>query len=367
MEFSTLFFTLLFVCIMQIVIPFVVKRTVVFGVTIPLEETSNHTVRQYKKRYAGITTVIGLIVLASLILVFQMEGLSTDQMVLFGSFLPFVVLLGGLSLYFYFHFKMMKVKKARSWSKQLKQAQIANDTEQATDEMLPAFVQFIPVIVTAATIILTIRLFDQLPDQIPTHWGPNGQPDAYSDKTWLTALGLPLILFVLQIMFFSIHTSTRRSGMKVNAAHYTSAKLRQLRLRKYTSWFLLVINLLMTMLFTFLQLNVLYEKLFGNIVMILVPLGFLMLVLISTILLAIKVGSVDSDLEGKVPTDQKSADIYDDDHYWKAGLFYFNPNDKSIFVEKRFGIGWSINFANPVGYLLVIVPVVIILVVSFSM
>ncbi|UOQ46608.1 hypothetical protein MUN88_10865 [Gracilibacillus caseinilyticus] len=81
MEFSTLFFTLLFVSVMQIAIPFVVKRTVVFGVTIPLEEISNHSVRQYKKRYAGITTVVGLVALASLIIVFQMEGISTNQMV----------------------------------------------------------------------------------------------------------------------------------------------------------------------------------------------------------------------------------------------------------------------------------------------
>ncbi|UOQ46609.1 DUF5808 domain-containing protein [Gracilibacillus caseinilyticus] len=242
------------------------------------------------------------------------------------------------------------------------QPQIVHDAEQAGDEMLPAIVQLVPIIVTAATMFLTIRLFDQL----PTHWGPNGQADAYSDKTWLTALGLPLILFVLQTMFFSIHTSTKRSGIKVNAVRYTSAKLRQFRLRKYTSWFILVINLLMTMLFTFLQLNLLYEKLFSNLMMMLVPLGFLLLVLISTILLAIKVGSVDSDFEGKMPTEQKSVDIYDDDRYWKAGLFYFNPDDKSIFVEKRFGIGWSINFANPVGYLLVIVPVVIIIVISFS-
>jgi uncharacterized membrane protein len=35
------------------------------------------------------------------------------------------------------------------------------------------------------------------------------------------------------------------------------------------------------------------------------------------------------------------------DCYWKLGVFYFNPDDSAIFVEKRFGLGYSMNFARP--------------------
>jgi len=34
------------------------------------------------------------------------------------------------------------------------------------------------------------------------------------------------------------------------------------------------------------------------------------------------------------------------DECWKLGLFYFNPADPAIFVEQRFGIGYTVNFAN---------------------
>jgi uncharacterized membrane protein len=30
---------------------------------------------------------------------------------------------------------------------------------------------------------------------------------------------------------------------------------------------------------------------------------------------------------------------------WK-GIFYVNPNDPSLFVEKRYGIGYTLNFGN---------------------
>ncbi|MBU8879004.1 hypothetical protein BGM26_08400 [Bacillus sp. FJAT-29790] len=55
----------------------------------------------------------------------------------------------------------------------------------------------------------------------------------------------------------------------------------------------------------------------------------------------------------------------DDDQYWKGGLLYFNKNDPSIFVEKRFRIGWTLNFANPIGYIVLFGPIIIILLISF--
>ena len=39
------------------------------------------------------------------------------------------------------------------------------------------------------------------------------------------------------------------------------------------------------------------------------------------------------------------------DECWKLGVFYFNRNDSALFVEKRFGIGWTLNFANPRSWL----------------
>lgn len=32
---------------------------------------------------------------------------------------------------------------------------------------------------------------------------------------------------------------------------------------------------------------------------------------------------------------------------WKAGVFYYAPDDPAIFVEKRFGLGYTMNFGNP--------------------
>jgi uncharacterized membrane protein len=52
----------------------------------------------------------------------------------------------------------------------------------------------------------------------------------------------------------------------------------------------------------------------------------------------------------------------DDDH-WR-GVFYYNPDDSSLWVGKRFGIGWTLNFAHRASWLvlaaMLLLPIVAI-------
>ena len=51
----------------------------------------------------------------------------------------------------------------------------------------------------------------------------------------------------------------------------------------------------------------------------------------------------------------------DEDQYWN-GFFYNNPNDKKFMVEKRVGIGTTINFGHPIGKAFVALFAVIMIV-----
>src|SRR5699024_1651964 len=54
----------------------------------------------------------------------------------------------------------------------------------------------------------------------------------------------------------------------------------------------------------------------------------------------------------------------DDDRYWKLGQFYVNKNDPSIFIEKRFGVGCTINWAHPLSWVfifgIIALPIIIV-------
>lgn len=42
------------------------------------------------------------------------------------------------------------------------------------------------------------------------------------------------------------------------------------------------------------------------------------------------------------------------DEHWHWGLFYFNPADPALMVEKRMGIGYTLNFGNPWAWLMLV-------------
>ena len=51
----------------------------------------------------------------------------------------------------------------------------------------------------------------------------------------------------------------------------------------------------------------------------------------------------------------------DDERYWYAGVFYSNSDDPDLFVPKRFGLGWTLNFGHPQARLVVIGILVLLL------
>jgi len=67
--------------------------------------------------------------------------------------------------------------------------------------------------------------------------------------------------------------------------------------------------------------------------------------LVSAVALAIRAGQGGSRLGSPAET---AVDRIDD-RFWKLGAIYVNPDDPSLFVEKRFGVGWTINLGNRWG------------------
>ncbi|RBP00878.1 DUF1648 domain-containing protein [Rossellomorea aquimaris] len=365
MEMTLLFVTVGFLMVLQITIPFIVKRTVVFGVTIPVDEIRNEQLLRYKKLYALLTFFISIVVLALYFIWSKDISPSENHLILAGLLLPFDILFISMSLYFYFHMKVSTLKREKQWFKDRKQVKVSELNLRTKDEMLPWIMYVIPMVITAGLMVFTLVNYNSLPDQIPTHWGPDGKPDAFTTKSYLSALTLPLVLLVMNAMFLGINELTRNSGIKLSAGNIKASRVRQLRLRKYTSWLLFFISILISMLFTFLQFTTLYENSVSDLLIITMPLAFSALVLIGTVLMAIKVGKKDSDLDLEV-IDEGTGEVInaDDDQYWKGGLFYFNPEDPSIFVEKRFGVGWTLNFARPMGYLILVAPLLVIIIIT---
>ncbi|MGG0718012.1 DUF5808 domain-containing protein [Robertmurraya massiliosenegalensis] len=362
MTFAIFLFIAIIIAAIQTTIPFLVNRSIIFGVTIPEKHLQNETLLSYKKKYSLLIGGLSVILLGGYVIWALLQPVTQEQIVIIGTLLEFAIILLSFSLYFYFHGKTLRLKQEKQWTENLINIKIADLSARAKDEMLPWQVYLLPMVITIGVIVYTILQYDLLPQQIPTHWGINGEPDAFTEKTFMSVLTLPLTLFVMQIMFLGIHLGTKKSGIKLSGESTEASRQRQLTLRKYSSWLLFFVSVLLAMLLSFFQLQTIHPDIASSTVMFLIPLSFLILVLVGTIVFAVKVGLSDKKTSPQVK--EKIMDA-NEDSYWKVGLFYFNKNDPSIFVEKRFGVGWTINFANPFGYLIVLVPLIVILLFTF--
>ena len=79
---------------------------------------------------------------------------------------------------------------------------------------------------------------------------------------------------------------------------------------------------------------------------ILIATGVYMVVMIGALILYMaRMSRIEEHYRGEMSV------AVDDDDKWILGLFYYNKNDRRLNVEKRVGIGATVNFAHPVGKL----------------
>ena len=48
-----------------------------------------------------------------------------------------------------------------------------------------------------------------------------------------------------------------------------------------------------------------------------------------------------------------------DPQHWKLWLFYYNPDEPRLLVAKWYGSPWTLNFARPLAWAFVAVPVAV--------
>jgi uncharacterized membrane protein len=90
-----------------------------------------------------------------------------------------------------------------------------------------------------------------------------------------------------------------------------------------------------------------------------------LLVVAYVLVVAVRTGQGGSRVDTPAGRPARAADHLDDDRHWRAGILYVNRADPALMVQKRVGIGWTSNFGNPWG--IVILAGVLALVVAAAL
>jgi uncharacterized membrane protein len=320
--------------------PAVTRPTVQFGVRVPHERAGAPVIRRERRAYYWRTAAIGVCCTLVAVLVQGHWPSWLTRIILAPE------LAAGLGCFWVARRKIAAVKNADGWFAGLRQTVVA-DTSWRTDPPRFPVRWLVPALaVMAATAAVGALRYPALPAYIVNGSGHRVSKAAVSvlivaGQLYFTAVYSGLMLIVY------------RSRPDIDAADPVASTLRYRR-------FLAVITRALLTLAALVDVSLLLIALPNWQVYRLSGIGRALPVLpfaVGVLLLgavAARTGQAGSRLNGNVRGLALAAGSdRDDDRFWKGGLAYVNRDDPALVVGARFGVGWMLNFGNPIAWLII--------------
>lgn len=343
--------------IIQILIPKLTRKEIYFGVRIPEEQLENEELKKIYIEYIRNNVVI----LILYTLLYSLLLLNFNQ---FSVHLRpagiFIYLIITFCIYYIANKKVKGIKERSGWHK-AKGSTVVIDTnfsKEKGNKMLASPWWFlISVVIIIANIIIVINGYDRIPNIFPIHWNALGQADNWVKKSYRSILLIPAMqCFMTAIMFFCFKV-IGWSKQQISASKPEISKEQNRIFRYRWSIYMIAMAVLMNLFFTFVNLNTIQIIKNNSNSMGIFSVSFAVIVCVGSLIMSIKTGQGGSRIRIQ-NREGKSSNLADrdDDRYWKLGnTIYINKDDPSLFVEKRFGIGWTMNFGRIESIIILVV------------
>ncbi|MGH9398682.1 MAG: DUF5808 domain-containing protein [Terriglobia bacterium] len=188
----------------------------------------------------------------------------------------------------------------------------------------------------------------QIPERFPIHWDLQGHANGWSSKSFLGVYGILLGMAGVAVMLLFLSREVSRHAKRDGATGH------ERHFRRPNVWSLTICSYFLSLIAAMVALTPLHPTPNAG---VLFAVTTIILVLAMLVILAWSRMNDMADESGS-PAGAAAAPIGDrtEDRYWKWG-FYINPNDSALLVERRVGIGFTFNLANPKAWVILVLIV----------
>ena len=339
--------------------PWFMKKGECFAVTIPESAQADERFLAFRKRYAAAVLAVTLICAVALGAVSNVAlgkmGSAADSDSLNAILVAAIVatatipLIASFALMLHYRKKVKAIKREEGWKAERDEAVALIGFEEAPAPPSLAWnVVYVPIVLI--TLALGLALYPSTPDLVPTHIDFAGNVNQWTPKgPALIAFPLLFEVFMAACFIFS-HWMTIRSKKDVDPARPAISAYAYGAFARAECILLLVGGSVLTAVLGIVMILMMAEILSMLVTIALIIVATLILVG-ATIAISVVYGQSGSRLVKRL--DASGDIIADNDEHWKAGIFYWNKDDASLILPKRFGVGWTMNWARPAAWLIV--------------
>jgi len=203
-----------------------------------------------------------------------------------------------------------------------------------------------PFVILLAAALYAGLHWDAVPARFPTHWNLAGQPDAWTAKSVGGVFrGVSLGLVVCATMFFMSYWVVNWTRLpRVTGQEGEQSR----RARRVNLIATLASEYLVALLFAWTLTVAMFVEPGSRLRL---PLAFR----VAPFALVLLGGAAIRVTRRVVASDGAPVGDTTPDARWIFGRLYFNQADPALFVEKRIGLGYTLNLGNPWAWLVIVV------------
>jgi uncharacterized membrane protein len=333
-----------FTTVYSLAMPSLTRRDVLFGVTVAPDARQTPTARGIIRGFRAGVLVLCLVVLGvwAAIYVYAPDAWLRTPWLPAG----IVTLLLVLAVPYLFAHRATRALAAQGSEAPIAPAPgpSAELRQRHYSDYIGWIWEVLPFAIIVATAAYLTPHYADAPAQIPTHYDLAGNPNHFAPKS-IGSYFLPvwIQLFVEVIM-------TGSMVLIVGAKTIPGAAddlFRKLWLRRMYAIKVLVLGFIGGLFAADATGGAAWRR--SGIPVIALTFVFVGVVLITTLTLALRTGQGGARLgaPSETATDRTN------DRYWTLGVIYVNRDDPALVVERRFGVGWTLNLGNPRALLVV--------------
>lgn len=207
------------------------------------------------------------------------------------------------------------------------------------------------IILSLVSFVYVLLSYKNMPDTIITHWGAYGKPNGYSKKNILNVFFTSFIDISMVLLFAVIGIGSVAGNTYIDNKNLEVNRKKAVKYLNGIGYSFLTLTLSIQSITSTIPIFMVQEKdmpMWLTIGSCIIPI----FIVVPVIYFYLMLSSIK-------PKSRNIYTIENDDEKWIYGFIYYNKEDPKLMVEKRLGMGWSINMAHTLGKVITIILVLI--------